>query len=76
MKSIIAVISLSIVCVTLSFLLGRYSVKCNECVTHTPIIKYIERTETIKNIEDEINKVSIPLDRIKRDSLRAIYNPR
>ena len=57
MKSIIAVISLSIVCVLLSFLLGRYSVKCEPCPTNTPIIKYTERQETIKKIEDEIKNI-------------------
>ena len=83
MKSIIAVISLSIVCVLLSFLLGRYSVKCEPCPTNTPIIKYTERQETIKKIEDEIKNIdsvitdaAISNDKRTRDSLRELFNPR
>ena len=78
MKRIISVITLSVVCVLLSFLLGRYSVKCEPCFT--PVIqtrvRYIERKQIINNLENEINKVNVPLDRAKRDSLRAIYNAR
>ena len=51
MKSIIAVVSLSITCIVLTFFLGRYSVKCEPCVTPEPIIKYIKIQHNEKEIE-------------------------
>ena len=49
-----AVITLSVLCVLASFFLGRVSKTCTLCPENIPVIKYIERKETIKKIEDEI----------------------
>jgi len=73
---ITAIITLSIFCILASFFLGRVSKTCELCHENTPVIKYIERKETIKKIEDEIHKIIIPTDRVKRDSLRSALNPR
>jgi len=79
MKSIIAVVSLSITCIVLTFLLGRYSVKCEDCQPCIDKVKYTEvevRKAQMKNIEYEIEKTVIDTTRTKRDSLRNILNPR
>ena len=73
---ITAIITLSIFCILAAFFLGRVSKTCELCPENIPVIKYIERKETIKKIEDEIHKVIIPTDRTKRDSLRSALNPR
>lgn len=81
MKSIIAVISLSITCVMLSFLLGRYSVKCEECVTQEPIIKYIKiqhnekEIEIKREVEKKISNIS-NADVMQLDSIWAEYSKR
>jgi len=71
-----AVITLSVLCVLASFFLGRVSKTCTLCPENIPVIKYIERKETIKKIEDEIHKIIIPVNRSERDSLRSVLNPR
>ena len=78
-----AVITLSVVCVLASFFLGRVSKTCTLCTDNIPVVKYIERKETIKKIEDEIKNIDhvitdiiINEDKRTRDSLRALFNPR
>ena len=63
MKSIIAVVSLSITCIVLSFLLGRYSVKCEDCqpqiVTEYKYIKEHndKEIEIKREVEKKINNI-------------------
>ena len=80
---IIAIVTLSIFCILAAFFLGRVSKTCDLCPEHTPVIKYIERKETIKKIEDEIKNIDtiitdviINEDKRTRDSLRNLFNPR
>ena len=86
MKSIIAVITLSITCIVLAVILGRYSVKCEDCTPCIDKVKYIEvevRKAQIKLIENETRKIDniivspiVHRDKSTRDSLRSLRNPR
>ena len=80
---ITAIVTLSIICILAAFFLGRVSKTCDLCPENIPVIKYIERKETIKKIEDEIKNIDhvitdiiINEDKRTRDSLRALFNPR
>ena len=64
----------------LSFVGGRWS---KQCTQPDPIIRYIQTNNQIKQIQNEIDSINVlirtnhvTIPRSKRDSIRALHNPR
>ena len=76
MKKDLIIIVLIVFLGALSFAGGYIVNRCEDCKEHELEIRYIEKKNEIKKIENEIEKiVIINSNRKFRDSLRAKYNP-